>query len=126
MGNFKDRRSTGGKLALEKEPTVTATAGAPIGARPHRVAPDVRTADQFFKNLDRPMTRGDYLKVHAMNEYHRQQQVWWRRAWRWLNQLPPIADINSRAANAHAFQLAAILVQMQIEADAARARNEEV
>lgn len=111
MNNFRDRRSTGGNgKAVEPE-----AQGDP---KPHRLAPGVRSDAQFFKNLDRPMTRGDYLKVHAMHEYHRRETRWWRRLYRYVRGWPQVVDLNANLAAAHAVQLDRIRQQLEAQTDA--------
>lgn len=75
-----------------------------------RVAPGVRRLSEYFgpKQLERVLTRGDYLNLRMMEEYDRREGTPLRRLWRWLNKIPQVMNIPAIMARDHAKALNAI------------------
>lgn len=119
MAQFEDRRSGKGK-GRDAGQNVDQPA-------PRRVAPGVRNTSQFFGggNLHREMTRGDFLRVFAMQEYHRRERRWWNRLSRFIRGLPQVPDMCGEAAKAHERELGRIYDQLLAQHVRAQAQDHQ-
>lgn len=86
-----------------------------------------RTAGDFFAegNLDKPMTRRDYLNLRASEEFAREETGFWSWLWNTLRGRPTPQPLNRALAAAHRRQLTALAVaaaerQAALEAEAAK------
>jgi hypothetical protein len=69
------------------------------------------------KNLDKPMTRRDYINLRSSEEYARRESSLFRRVWRFLRQWPGVVNINARMAAAHARDLFEITAALKRKKD---------
>lgn len=78
-----------------------------------------RPASQFFsaETADRTLTRGNYLAARSSEEYARRERRWYRRLWRYLTHRPPVVDINSAMAGAHARTIDDLFANLKAKAE---------
>ncbi len=73
-----------------------------------------RTMTDFFAegNLDRPMTRRDYVNMRASEEFSRQATTWGARIRRFFGGDPQVRDVNYAMGQAHERSLRQLAEQM--------------
>ena len=79
-----------------------------------------RTISDFFsdENIRRPMTRADYLNMRSVEEFHRREQAWWRKLYRYVRGWPPVKDMLGAMAASHAQTLDQLRAALVARADA--------